>query len=80
MTNGNQKVENLKIEEIRNNRLMIGSATVNNVEVFFYYDRKEDKFMSSSLTNSDAAEMNMQQHNWRYLVCGSIAHLIKTSL
>lgn len=77
MTNGNMAISNLQILESRG-LLLKGQALVNGVAVLFYYNPKADKFTASSLLHSEAElYMTNPPKNWMYLVCGSIAHLIK---
>lgn len=82
MTNGNQIVTELQTEKV--GKLLKGSCRVNGVWVPFYYSPIEDKFASASLRDEDywkfAAGGNLNQRNWKYLICGSIAHTIKNNL
>lgn len=81
MTNGNQHVTSVTIEETKG-ILYKGEAVVNNNKVYFYYNFKEDKFQASSLSNEDYRKFGFAGNikNWKYLVCGSIAHSIKNNI
>ncbi len=78
MTNGNIAVSNLITE--RKGQLLKGQASVNGVNVLFYYDPKADRFTATSLLHSESnLYMDNPPKNWMYLVCGSIAHVIKNN-
>jgi hypothetical protein len=80
MTNGNQDVTSVIIEE-KTKHLYKGKAIVNNCIVYFYYDFKNDRFHSSSLLDSEIHKFGLNGiHNWKYLICGSIAHCIKNNI
>ena len=80
MTNGNIPITSLQIVE-KKGQLLKGECKVNGVTVLFYYHPKSDSFTAASLLDSEAdLYMTNPPQNWKYLICGSIAHEIKNSV
>lgn len=53
--------------------LLGGTAIINGFELYFYFDKKQDKFTCSSYRNENASKFGVSEaRNPSYLVCQAV--------